>query len=231
MVEAHLKKMERKFHQCMLEIAVTCAVGVIVMMYAEGWSFDQAFYWACVTMTTVGYGDVVPTTPATKLFTCVFALVAFGELATAIGYMTNIPLEVQKMKDMTKVLHQFGDSLEEEELEAILNSEQLKRLRNTRQRLEKAKYPSVDRAEFILWMLVHQGKVDMEDVEPCARIFDALDPDESGTLDAGDVAHFASKDSASPKYRDQTVSPMSTAYFDMATSESPVPARRLSQTG
>ncbi len=66
-------------------------------------------------MTTVGYGDVVPTWKWTKWFTMIYALVSFGYMATAIGYLTNIPLEVQKLKHTFEVLHQFGDTLEQED--------------------------------------------------------------------------------------------------------------------
>jgi len=41
---------------------------------AEGWSRFDSFYWSFVTATTVGYGDVTPSTKISKLVAIVIAL-------------------------------------------------------------------------------------------------------------------------------------------------------------
>eukprot|EP00616_Rhizochromulina_sp_CCMP1243_P013839 CAMPEP_0118990530 /NCGR_PEP_ID=MMETSP1173-20130426/50112_1 /TAXON_ID=1034831 /ORGANISM="Rhizochromulina marina cf, Strain CCMP1243" /LENGTH=193 /DNA_ID=CAMNT_0006941587 /DNA_START=65 /DNA_END=643 /DNA_ORIENTATION=+ len=48
---------------------------LLFYMPVEGWSVRQCLYFAVITFTTVGFGDLVPTTPASKLFTCLIALV------------------------------------------------------------------------------------------------------------------------------------------------------------
>jgi hypothetical protein len=45
------------------------------------WSFIDCMYFAIVTCTSVGYGDLTPKRPGTKLFTCVYALVGIGLIA------------------------------------------------------------------------------------------------------------------------------------------------------
>ncbi len=44
----------------------------------EGWSVVDALYFSIMTMSTVGYGDVVPTTEVGKLFTMLYAFLAIG---------------------------------------------------------------------------------------------------------------------------------------------------------
>jgi hypothetical protein len=55
-------------------VVVYYGVACLFYCHVEGWSILQACYWTTVTVTTVGYGDVVPTTRAGKLFGIPFIL-------------------------------------------------------------------------------------------------------------------------------------------------------------
>ena len=44
-------------------------VGSVVYHYAEGWSWVDSIYFCTIAVTTVGFGDLSPTTDGTKLFT------------------------------------------------------------------------------------------------------------------------------------------------------------------
>lgn len=65
-------------------ILVTLFVGAAAMSNLEGWSFSEACYWSAVTVTSVGFGDVVPITDGGKVFTIFFA--TFGCLVTVKGF-------------------------------------------------------------------------------------------------------------------------------------------------
>ena len=65
-------------------------VGALSMMAIESLSFTDAFYWAVVTVTTVGYGDVAPRTDAGKLFVCFFATFAVGTVGWAISTIAEV---------------------------------------------------------------------------------------------------------------------------------------------
>jgi len=52
--------------------------GTVVFRILEGWTWIQSFYFSVVTLTTVGYGDIHPTTDATRLFTAIFILAGVG---------------------------------------------------------------------------------------------------------------------------------------------------------
>ena len=45
-------------------------------------SAGDGFYWALVTVTTVGYGDITPTTPLGKLIASFLILLGIGLIAT-----------------------------------------------------------------------------------------------------------------------------------------------------
>jgi voltage-gated potassium channel Kch len=49
-------------------------LGTTVFHFLEGWSWVDSLYFSAITLATVGYGDLVPTTPVTKIFTVLYVL-------------------------------------------------------------------------------------------------------------------------------------------------------------
>jgi len=184
-MQGQLRSLKRKLVKNLVQVIVTVLIGSSAMVLIEGWSFANAFLWASVTATTVGYGDVVPALPAGKWFSIVYILLSFSLVASALGYLASIPGEVRRIRNQERVLTQFGDSLEAGELTALIESEELRTLRGG------ARADSVSRSEFVLWLLIKTQKVDLKnDIMPCAHIFSDLDPDGSGALDQADIELF-----------------------------------------
>ncbi len=63
--------------------------GTVFYRVVEGWRWVDAFYFAVVTLTTVGYGDLTPQTDAGKLFTVIYILTGLGVLGSFIGLIAN----------------------------------------------------------------------------------------------------------------------------------------------
>ena len=63
---------------------LTIAIGSLVYMEIEGWSLLDAVYFCVVTLATVGYGDLHPTTPFGRAFTILYILVGVGIIAAFI---------------------------------------------------------------------------------------------------------------------------------------------------
>jgi voltage-gated potassium channel len=60
-------------------------------------SIPQSMWWAIVTMTTTGYGDVVPITPLGRVFAGLLALASIGMLALPTGILaTGFIQEIRK---------------------------------------------------------------------------------------------------------------------------------------
>ncbi|MEI7690256.1 MAG: potassium channel family protein [bacterium] len=84
------------------------ATGTIVYHYLEGWSWISALYFTVVTMATVGYGDLHPTTDLSRLFTIFFILfgvtIALASI-TFIGgqYLSRREAKVKRRRDAKRV--------------------------------------------------------------------------------------------------------------------------------
>jgi len=62
----------------MLVAGLVLLVGVMFYVSVEQWSLVDAVYFCVVTLGTVGYGDITPTTDAGKLFTVFYIIVGLG---------------------------------------------------------------------------------------------------------------------------------------------------------
>ena len=60
------------------------AAGTVFFRYIEGWSWLDAYFFTVVTLSTVGYGSLVPETAAGKIGTTVMILVGLSVFVAAI---------------------------------------------------------------------------------------------------------------------------------------------------
>jgi voltage-gated potassium channel len=59
-------------------VVLTLAAGTAFYWDVEEWSVLDSFYFSAITLATVGYGDLVPTTPGGKLFTVFYVFAGVG---------------------------------------------------------------------------------------------------------------------------------------------------------
>lgn len=84
-----------------IAIAIYLGFGVIAYHSVEGpWSIIDALYFSVVTFTTVGYGDLCPTSNLGKLFTVMFGISGISLLGIAIATIGSRMAEIEG--DMVK---------------------------------------------------------------------------------------------------------------------------------
>ena len=69
--------------------------GTIFYWRFEDWTIIESFYFCIVTLTTVGFGDLSPTTAGTQIFTVVYILTGFGVL---VALLTSVAQQYLKHK-------------------------------------------------------------------------------------------------------------------------------------
>lgn len=148
---------------------LTLLFGAAMFAATEGWEMDKAFYFAAVTVATVGYGDLPVSQSSTKWFNLFYMLVGVPVVAIAM----------QKIASLKR-------HLEESELEQKLTSVELcDELLNA---IKTTDTDRVSRAEYILHMLQLSGRLDAEhDLLPWSLRFDDFDVDNDGYLTRDDI--------------------------------------------
>ncbi len=147
--------------------------GMLIMASIEDWNHGDAFYWAVVTIMTVGYGDLVPTSTSGKWFTIFYALIGCAIVAKSLTDFVKFPLLARLVKHDIEIINQFTSQqqgLSPELLQQIFDNElhqlipDLKRNNN-----------EMSKCEFVLMVLQLMSKVEEKDILLAAKVFDTLD--------------------------------------------------------
>lgn len=84
------------YFKAILLMVVYLMIGVVGFSYVfESWSIQDALYFSVVTFSTVGYGDLRPSTADSKLFSCLFALIGIGIIGIALGFIGQNLVQAQ----------------------------------------------------------------------------------------------------------------------------------------
>lgn len=139
----------------------------------EGKSFNEAFYMAVVTLTTVGFGDRTPVTQGGRAFASVSMILGVGAFANMVAKFSSAFLS----RDVQI------KGLDRDALEAIWKDEHFKRCSAD---LEED-FPRIQRNDFIVFMLQRMKLIDENAIIKLSQNFDALDANGNGFLDESDI--------------------------------------------
>jgi voltage-gated potassium channel len=83
-------------------VVVTLATGTLFYWHVERWTPLDSLYLSVVTLTTVGYGDLVPTTAAGKVFTILYILVGIGIILGFVNAVAERSIERRKERTRSR---------------------------------------------------------------------------------------------------------------------------------
>lgn len=108
-----MNKKDLKQDLLLLVVAILSVLvaGAFIFSFLEGWHYIDAFYFVTMTATTVGYGDLVPTTFASKIMTILYSL----SIVPFMLYAFSAVAKSQIQKVYAKVHHLERKQKEQEE--------------------------------------------------------------------------------------------------------------------
>lgn len=101
----HGVKSDEEFRVLMFVLITLIASGTIFYSSVEGWDVIDSLYFSVMTMSTIGYGDLHPTTTLSKLFTITYALLSIGVF---VAVVTKIVAAILDKKSESKQRKQGG---------------------------------------------------------------------------------------------------------------------------
>ncbi|CAE7616401.1 TPK1 [Symbiodinium sp. CCMP2592] len=119
----------------------------------------SASYMGVITFSTVGFGDFSPKSRKGRIFGSIWmilGIMAFGKVVTHVSTI----LHEWRMNHKNRVLVS----------------------RKVFERMDRNRSGKVARGEFVLYMLVRQGRVKQETIQDIEALFKELDQDKNGTL-------------------------------------------------
>ncbi len=87
---------DKKYLKLLALTTSIIGLGTFMYRYLEGWEWIDCLYFSVVTLTTVGYGDIAPTTSAGKMFTIFYIVLGLGII---LNFIEIIHLHYEEQKN------------------------------------------------------------------------------------------------------------------------------------
>lgn len=103
-----LKASKRKIFVFLFTVIILVVIVGSLMYLIEGeengfTNIPRSIYWAIVTLTTVGYGDISPQTPIGQMLASMIMIIGYGIIAVPTGIVTSELTKVKNKKISTQV--------------------------------------------------------------------------------------------------------------------------------
>src|SRR5688572_33289782 len=85
---------ERRFLKVLALMAGLLAFGTLGFHWVEGWTLFDGFYMTLMTLTTVGYGEVHPLSPAGRVLASALMMLGVLTVFISIGVLVDVIIKI-----------------------------------------------------------------------------------------------------------------------------------------
>ena len=89
----HGLRHDAEFRTLGILLAIALIGGAIFYSQLEGWTLLDSLYFCVMTLSTIGFGDLAPTSEISKAFTIFFALLGIGLFASFVAKLVALRLD------------------------------------------------------------------------------------------------------------------------------------------
>lgn len=100
------------FKYILLMTSVIILIGGVLIHFAEDMSISDGIWWAFVTATTVGYGDISPNSLYGRLIAMVLMLVGIGLIGSVTSTLTSYFLKKDRQNVESRTIQMIQEELE-----------------------------------------------------------------------------------------------------------------------
>lgn len=101
--QAQYVSVRNKFRVTAAVAFAVLVLGAVFYHEVEHLSWLNAIYFCTITLTTVGYGDIVPHTDPGKIFTIFYVLTGIGIIATFANLFLQNAFHRQQLRQMFRI--------------------------------------------------------------------------------------------------------------------------------
>jgi hypothetical protein len=96
-------KFKASVFSAVFSLVVLIGFGTWSFRLLEEWTWAESFYFSVATLTTVGYGDIHPTSDESRVFTALYILIGVGIVIAALSTIGSKYLSTQE--------HELSDNI------------------------------------------------------------------------------------------------------------------------
>lgn len=91
-------RQDAEFRALSILLALALIGGTLFYWTVQHWTVLDSLYFCVMTIATIGYGDLAPTGPVSKVFTIAYAILGIGLFASFVGKLVALRMEHHKQQ-------------------------------------------------------------------------------------------------------------------------------------
>lgn len=93
LVNKRLCKEDEEFRVLVFIMLTILLSGIVFFSFVESWSIIDSLYFCVMTIATIGYGDLAPSSNLSKIFTIIMALGGIGVFVSILTKLAQAPTQ------------------------------------------------------------------------------------------------------------------------------------------